>query len=94
MDLLTSQELTFDKETNLLNVEFIHKVDDVDKHFIFEVIVYLNKEEIVTQLIEKQENPEGGSLVYKLIDVKSGDKIKVKTNCNKTGKKSADIVVE
>ena len=70
------------------------KVDDAEKHFIFEVIVYLNKEEIVTQLIEKQETSEGGSLVYKLVDVKIGDKIKVKTNCNKTGKKSAELVIE
>jgi len=75
-------------------VEFIHKVDDAEKHFIFEVIVYLNKEEIVTQLIEKQETSEGGSLVYKLVDVNIGDKIKVKTNCNKTGKKSAELVIE
>jgi len=86
--------VTFDKETSLLNVDFIHKVSDADQHFIFEVTVYLNKDEVITQAIEKQENLDGGSLVYKMIGLNPGDKIKVKTNCNKSGKKSGELTIE
>ena len=86
--------LEFDKETSILTVYFTHEVKDVEKHFIFEVKVYLNKEEIIEQKIEKQDNLETGKLVYKIIDAKSGDKIKVRTNCNKTGKKSATIEID
>jgi hypothetical protein len=86
--------VTFDKETSLLTVEFVHKVNDADKHFIFEVTVYLNKDEIITQSIEKQDTLDGGSLVYKIVDAKAGDKIKVKTNCNKSGKKSGELELE
>lgn len=87
-------DLSFDQETSILTVEFEHKVADAEKHFIFEVEVSLNKEEIITQAIEKQDDLNGGSLVYKIVDAKVGDKIKVKTNCNKTGKKSAELVIE
>ena len=86
--------LEFNKETSILTVNFAHEVKDAEKHFIFEVKVYLNKEEIIEQIIEKQDNVENGSLIYKIIDAKSGDKIKVRTNCNKTGKKSATIEIE
>ncbi|MDA3812632.1 MAG: hypothetical protein PF570_00095 [Candidatus Cloacimonetes bacterium] len=86
--------LEFDQETSILTVNFDHKVKDAEKHFIFEVIVYLNKEDIIEQKLAKQDNIENGSLVYKIIDAKSGDTIKVRTNCNKTGKKSVTITIE
>jgi len=87
-------DLEFDQETSVLTVNFDHKVKDAEKHFIFEIIVYLNKEVIIEQQIQKQGNLESGILVYKIIDVKPGDKIKVRTNCNKTGKKSATLDIE
>ena len=87
-------DLSFDKETSLLTVDFMHKVSDADDHYIFEVIVYLNKEEIITQMVEKQDTNEGGSLVYKIIDAKVGDTLRVKTNCNKSGKKSGELEIE
>jgi len=86
--------LEFNQETSILTVNFDHKVKDAEKHFIYEVKVYLNKEVIIEQKTEKQDNLESGNLVYKIIDAKSGDKIKVRTNCNKTGKKSATIEIE
>jgi len=85
--------LTFDQETSILTVNFDHKVKDADKHFIYEILVYLNKDKIIEQNIEHQDNTETGSVIYKIIDAKSGDKIKVRTNCNKTGKKSAEIEI-
>ena len=86
--------LEFERETSILKVGFSHKVSNADKHFIFEVNVYLNTNEIITQKLEKQETADGGELVYRIIEVKPGDKIKVQTNCNKTGKKSAEITIE
>ena len=86
--------LSFDRETSTLTVDFTHKVSDAADHFIFEVTVYLNKDEIITQKIEKQETAEGGNLVYRIIDAKPGDVIKVKTNCNKSGKKTGELTLE
>jgi hypothetical protein len=87
-------DLAFDKETSLLTVDFAHKVSDSADHFIYEVTIYLNKDEIITQKIEKQETTDGGNLVFKIIDAKPGDKISVKTNCNKSGKKSGELEIE
>lgn len=86
--------LEFNQETSILTVNFDHKVKDAEKHFIFEIIVYLNKEVIIEQKMERQDDMETGNLVYKIIDAKLGDKIKVRTNCNKTGKKSATVEIE
>ena len=87
-------DLSFDEETSVLTVNFEHKVKDIDKHFIFEILVYLNGEKVVEQMIEKQDNLETGEVFYKIVDAKPGDEIKVRTNCNKTGKKSAKLVIE
>ncbi|MCF7918497.1 MAG: hypothetical protein K9N06_01105 [Candidatus Cloacimonetes bacterium] len=86
--------LAFDQETSILTVNFAHNVNDVDKHFIFEILVYLNGEQIIEQLLQKQDNTETGTVIYKIVEAKKGDKIKVRTNCNKTGKKAAEIVIE
>ncbi len=87
-------EASYDTETQILNVSFEHKVKNAEDHFIFEIKVYNGKKEVITQEISRQETMEGGSFQYKLIDVKPGDKLKIRTNCNKTGKKSAKIVIE
>jgi len=86
--------LSFDQETSILSVNFVHKVKDTEKHFIEEVTIYLNKEQIILQTITKQDNLESGVFVYKIVEAKKGDNIKVVTKCNKFGKKSAEIVIE
>ncbi|MCF7912092.1 MAG: hypothetical protein K9M99_06170 [Candidatus Cloacimonetes bacterium] len=90
----SKMDLSFDKETSVLTVNFEHQVKDVEKHFIFEILVYLNGDQIIEQKLEKQDNLETGEVFYKIVDAKPGDKIKVRTNCNKTGKKSAELVIE
>jgi len=87
-------DLSFDKETSVLTVNFDHKVKDIDKHFIFEILVYLNGEKIIEQILEKQDNLETGEVFYKIIDSKPGDEIKVSIKCNKFGKKSAKLIIE
>ncbi len=92
----SAQEVTatYDMETKLLKVEFEHKVRDASDHFIYEVKIEVNKKEIITQLISKQETADGGQLIYRIPDLKKGDEVKVVTECSKRGKKSAEITVE
>ena len=87
-------DLSFDKETSVLTVNFNHKVKDIDKHFILEIRVELNGEKIIEQMLEKQDNLETGEVFYKIVDAKPGDEIKVRTKCNKFGKKSAKLTIE
>lgn len=87
-------DLTFNNETSELKAIFNHKVRDTDDHYIYEVTVYLNDEEIIIQKLKSQESTDSGMLIYKITDAKSGDVIKVVTECNKSGKKSAKITLE
>ena len=83
----------FNSETNELTVSFEHKVSNSAKHFISEVKVYRNKEEIITQKISQQETEEGGRLIYRIPDAKPGDKLNIYTVCNKFGKKSLELKI-
>ncbi len=85
---------TYDKETKLLKVDYVHKVSDEAKHYIVKVIVEVNKKEIITQLLSKQESADGGELIYRIPDLKIGDEVRVITECNKTGKKSTKVTIE
>lgn len=87
-------ELEFDQEASILTVNFDHKVKNAEKHFITEIIVSLNEEVIIEQKLEHQDNFESGNLIYKIIDAKPGDNIKVKTKCSKIGNKTATIILE
>lgn len=92
----SAQEVTanYDMESKLLKVDFEHKVRDASDHFIYEVKVEVNEKEIITQLISKQENGDGGQLTYRIPDLKVGDEVKIITECNKRGKKSIELTIE
>ena len=87
-------EISFNTESKVLELSFSHKVKNVETHYVEEVKVELNGEEIILQQISSQENLEGSSLMYKIPEAKVGDKIKVITKCNKFGKKKGKLVVE
>jgi len=87
-------ELEYERETNILKVSFIHKVTNIEEHFIDEVVVQLNEETIIEQTVNQQENNDGGIFFYKIPGLKSGDKLKAITNCNRIGKKSAELEID
>lgn len=78
--------LSYDAETHMLSVEFMHKVRDPANHFIKTVSVNLNGTEIIVQTADMQETAEGGTYVYKIPQVKPGDTIEVVLECVKGGK--------
>ena len=86
--------LSFDGESKILTVEFIHKVRNRSDHFIDRVRVSLNGEEIVEQRLSLQETKDGGTLIYKLIDAAEGDEIEVLLDCVKGGKLKKKMTLE
>ena len=85
--------LSYNAETMILKVGFSHKVRIADDHFIYKITVRLNGKDMISQEVGRQSSPEGGELIYKIIDAAPGDRIKVVTRCNKGGNKSAEIVI-
>jgi hypothetical protein len=69
-------------------------VKDVSDHYISDIIVYVNDEEITTTTYEKQTDKLNEIVEIPLENIKNGDVIKLKAKCNKFGSKSAKIKVE
>lgn len=86
--------LTFDKATKTLKAEITHKVKDVKKHYISDIIIYINGDEVKTSAYDKQSDKLEEVLEFILDDVQTGDEIKLKAKCNKFGSKSSEITVE
>ncbi len=86
--------LTFDKATNTLKADMIHKVKDINSHYISKVTIYVNGDEVQVATFEKQAEILNEESDFILENIKSGDEIKLVAKCNKFGKKAAKIVVE
>jgi desulfoferrodoxin (superoxide reductase-like protein) len=87
-------ELNFDLETKILNVKVSHSINDVEKHFINKIEVYLNDELMVVQNFKKQKDNKMQEALYFLNDATAGNKIKVKATCSIFGSKTGEIVIE
>lgn len=87
-------ELNFDKETLLLSVDFEHKVKDAESHFVYRVKVRLNEKDKIEQKLDRQDTENGGSLIYKINGVKSGDVIEVRLDCINGGAKTEKMTIE
>ncbi len=86
--------VSYDKDSMILAVEFTHSVSDPAKHYIDKVDVVLGKKDLVIQELMSQDTAEGGKVLYKIRDLKPGDTVKVKVNCNRFGGKSTEYTIE
>ncbi|MFP4459024.1 MAG: desulfoferrodoxin family protein [Candidatus Zixiibacteriota bacterium] len=86
-------EAKFDIETKILEITVNHPVKG-DGHYVEKITVELNDEEIIQQQLNKQEDKEKQTVVYKITNAKSGDEIEVIADCNKFGKEKAKIEVK
>ncbi len=86
--------VSYDADTMVLTVEYKHSVSDPVKHYIDEVSVTLDKKELVVQKLMSQDTEEGGKVFYRVRDLKTGDTVKVKVNCNRFGGKTTEFTIE
>ena len=86
--------ISFDKAKHTLTADIIHKVKNVEKHYISEITIFVNGEELLSKSYEKQLDKKHELAEFNLSDVKVGDIIKLTAKCNKFGKKSAELTVE
>ena len=88
-----ASKVTLSVEGKVLNVSVNHSVDNPENHYIDEIIVLLNDKEIIKQIFFIQtDNLQ--KVTYTIPSLKAGDKITVKTNCRRGGKRSETITVE
>jgi desulfoferrodoxin (superoxide reductase-like protein) len=87
-------ELKFDFQTKILNVKVSHSTNDVSKHYIKKIEVYLDDELMVGQNFKTQKDNKIQEALYFLNDAAVGNKIKVKATCSIFGSKTEEIVIE
>ena len=90
----SSVVLNYEAKTQLLTVNFEHNVKNPVDHYIESMVIKIGGKESITQLLNSQESATGGSLVYKLVGVKSGTVIEAISTCSKIGKKTAKLSVK
>jgi len=80
-------------EGKVLHVTVNHSVSNPENHYINEILVFLNDKEIIRQIFFMQtDNIQ--EISYTVPSLKPGDKVTVKTNCSRGGKRSGTITVE
>jgi len=87
-------QIAFDPATRILNVVVVHSTSNPNNHYIEKVDVGLNGEEIIQQMISKEDNNQNQSVSYLIPNVKNGDKISVEGYCNISGKLKKEIIVD
>jgi desulfoferrodoxin (superoxide reductase-like protein) len=83
-----SLQLNLDSSGTMLSVKVFHPTRNTANHFIKTIDVTLNGNQIIQQNYDCQFNQEVQEAVYKLINLKAGDKIEVTGTCNIYGKKT------
>jgi len=86
--------LDYDAKTQLITVKFDHSVKNAADHFISGVVIKVGGKEMISQTLNLQESAAGGSVVYKMINLKPGTVIEAVTECNKLGKKTAKLTIK
>lgn len=79
-------------EGKQVHITVNHNVGNSENHYINEVLVFLNDKEIIKQIFFMQTN-NMQKVSYTIPSLKPGDKVTVKTNCSKGGKRSGTIII-
>lgn len=77
-----------------LKVEAIHKVKDVKKHFIDQIVIKVDGKEVKTISLKSQSSTDAEIIEVPVPEIKKGSKVEVTTRCNEFGLKSGKLTVE
>ena len=88
-----ASKVTLLVEGKVLHVTVNHNVSNSENHYINEILVFLNDKEIIRQMLFIQTG-DIQKVSYTIPSLKARDKITVKTNCSRGGKRSGTITVE
>ena len=87
-------EISYDPATKMLTAMIIHDTSNPLGHYIKKVDVGLNDQEIIQQVISKQDNFNSQRVSYFIPDAKAGDKLSVEGYCSISGKLEKEITVK
>jgi len=88
-----ASKVTLLVEGKVLHITVNHNVSNPENHYTEEILVFLNDKEIIRQMFFIQTG-DMQKVSYMIPSLKAGDKVTVKTNCSRGGKRSGTITVE
>ncbi len=83
----------YDHSEQLLEIEIMHNVRDAAKHFITEIKIAWNDEEIIVQKFQEQNTKEKLAICYKIYSIQPGDILEISARCNKFGTKKLEFTI-
>lgn len=87
-----SVTLNYNADTKVLSVTISHSVSNPAKHYVEKVTITLNGELFKT--FEYTNQPDSSPFTYQYsIKATEGDELKVRTDCNYFGSRTAKIIV-
>ncbi len=86
--------LNYDKTSGILKISAIHKVKDVNDHFIDQIKISVNDKDFKTLEYKKQTSNASHDIEVSIPNLKTGSKIEVKARCNEFGSKKAELEVQ
>ena len=87
-------DLDYQSRDGVLKVSIVHPVKDVKDHYIIDIVVSVNGEEVKTIHLSEQTSKEKEETSLNLTGLKAGDEIIVLANCNKFGSKTGTTRVK
>ena len=89
-------EISYDPATKILTAIIIHDTSNPLGHYIKKVDIGLNdgNEEIIQQIISKQDNNNSQKVSYYIPDAKANDRLSVEGYCSISGKLEKEITVK
>ena len=87
-------EISYEPTSKVLTAVIMHDTSNPLGHYIKKVDVGLNDQEIIEQMISKQDNVNSQRVSYLIPDAKPGDRLSVEGYCSISGKLKKEIVVK
>ena len=87
-------QITYEPSTKILTAVIIHDTSNPLSHYIKKVDVGLNDQEIIQQVISKQDNNNSQRVSYFIPDAKTGNRLSVEGYCSISGKLKKEIVIK
>lgn len=87
--------VTFNPETALLDIRILHGVREPrGDHYISEVRVFRNGEELILQRFLSQSSAQEQRAQYTVVDAEKGNVLEIYALCNKFGDRKVALTVE
>lgn len=84
----------FDDGTKVLEIEVVHPVGSVNRHFVKKLQVFVGGKLMVVQNFNSQSTDKAQEVSYLLIDAEPGDEIVVQAECNISGSLKKKITLQ